>query len=392
MQLAWAENMVRKTNKPALILTPLAVAQQTYREANKFNIEANVSRDGSIKPNITITNYEKLHLFSPNDFSGVVCDESSCIKAMDGKRRAEVTEFLRTVHYRLLCTATAAPNDYVELGTSSEALGEMGQRDMITKFFRTEQKKGHRNWSALKYTMRGHAQIHFWRWVCSWARACRKPSDLGFDDADFILPPLEENEYVVKARTLRPGFLFDMPATNLLEEQEERRRTINERCEKVAELMDTGKQAVIWCHLNPEGDLLAKIIPDAKQVRGCDSLEKKEETYEAFTSGQLRVLVIKPKIGAYGLNWQFCSQVGMFASHSYEQSYQLIRRCWRFGQKEAVRVYRVLTEGEERIAKNLAAKRSKDERMFKALIEQMQWANRIEKPVYTEKETVPAWL
>lgn len=397
MQLVWAENVVRHTNRPVLILTPLAVAAQTVREAAKFGIEARRSAGEVTGAHILVTNYEKLHLFRPDDFGGVVCDESSAIKAFDGKRRAEVTEFLRTVPYRLLCTATAAPNDYIELGTSSEALGEMGQMDMLGRFFKNDQgncARG-RQWGGVaEWRFKGHAEEPFWRWVCSWARAIRKPSDFGFDDGNFILPPLIEREHTVEARTLADGMLFSLPAAGLQEEREERRRTLQERCEMVADLVHgTGQPAVVWCHLNAEGDLLEKMIHEGRQVSGASTDEEKEEVYEAFGSGQLRVVVIKPKIGAWGLNWQHCAHVVTFASHSYEQYYQAVRRCWRFGQKRPVVVDLVSTEGERGIKENMRRKSEAADRMFSALVSHMNEAIRLDVGQKFEKKVeVPSWM
>ena len=406
MQLVWAENVVRKTNKPVLILTPLAVAQQTQREAAKFGIDcrrsAGVVESGA---HVVVTNYEKLHHFNPDDFSGVVCDESSAIKSFDGKRRAQVTEFLRTIPYRLLCTATAAPNDYTELGTSSEALGELGHMDMLGKFFVNDQNTSkpmvylqrgtnfaERRDSA-KWRFKGHAETPFWRWVCSWARACRKPSDLGFEDNGFRLPALIEREHGVEARTLAPGMLFALPAIGLREEREERRRTLTERCEMVAQLVEHDRPAVVWCHLNAEGDLLSRLIHDGRQVKGGDSDEEKEEAYEAFHSGQLRVLVIKPKIGAWGLNWEHCAHVVTFASHSYEQYYQSVRRCWRFGQKREVVVDLVSTEGERGVKENLHRKSDAADRMFTELVSHVNDAMRVERGAhYNVQAEVPTWL
>lgn len=409
MQLVWAENVVRKMNRPALILTPLAVAQQTVREAAKFGMECTRINGGSpTSPGIYVTNYEKLHHFDPSDFAGVVCDESSAIKAFNGKRRAEVTEFLRTIPYRLLATATAAPNDYIELGTASEALGVMGQQDMLSRFFVNNQNNSqmrdgrgafNRHMPARvmhnrRWRFKGHAERPFWRWVCSWARACRKPSDLGFEDGDFILPPLRERERIVKTRTLPEGYLFAVPATNFREEREERRRTIPERCEMAAELVaDTGEPAVVWCHLNDEGDLLERLIPDAKQVAGRHSDEEKEQTYDAFASGDLRVLVVKPKIGAWGLNWQHCAHVVTFASHSYEQYYQAVRRCWRFGQERPVTVDLIATEGERGAKENMRRKSEAADRMFTELVSHMGEAMTIDASQHFDRETeVPAWL
>ncbi len=402
MQLVWAENVVRETNRPVLILTPLAVAQQTLREAEKFGVDCRRSA-GEVKADarVIVTNYEKLSHFIPSDFSGVVCDESSAIKAFDGKRRAEVTEFMRTVPYRLLCTATAAPNDYIELGTASEALGELGQMDMLGRFFRNDQNTSdmRKKWRGQGGTgggwrFKGHAERGFWQWVCSWARACRRPSDLGFEDDGFVLPALIEREHIVETRTVAPGMLFPLPATNMWEEREERRRTIRERCEMAAELVaDTKRPAVVWCHLNTEGDLLGRMIRDGRQVSGSQSDEQKEEAYEAFSSGQLRVLIIKPKIGAWGLNWQHCAHVVTFASHSYEQYYQAVRRCWRFGQDRRVTVDLVATEGERGIKENLHRKSEAADRMFTELVAHMGDALRLDRgPQFEHSVEAPAWL
>jgi hypothetical protein len=228
MQLVWAQNVVEKTCKPVLILTPLSVGAQTIREAHKFNIDAKQSRDGKVAAPITVTNYQQLHKFDWKEFGGVVCDESSILKNFDGAIKQEVTEFMRKLPYRLLCTATAAPNDYIELGTSSEALGDLGFIDMVNRFFKKAEQTTSRSeeFRAGLYRFRGHSQMDFWRWVCSWARAVRKPSDLGYPDDDYKLPELVSVEHIIKARTVNPDFLFDMPANGLAEQRSERRRTI----------------------------------------------------------------------------------------------------------------------------------------------------------------------
>ena len=224
MQLAWADNVIMKLGRPVLVVTPLAVGAQTCKEGAKFGIECAQSRDGRVQPYVTVTNYERLHHFNPDDFGGVVCDESSAIKSFDGVRRAIVTEFLRRMPYRLLCTATAAPNDYVELGTSSEALGYLGHMDMLSRFFTNKDRTSRaiggkwRSNGAEEWRFKGYAEDAFWRWVASWARAMRKPSDLGFDDTRFQLPPLEVRERVITARAPREDMLFDLPAVGLREE------------------------------------------------------------------------------------------------------------------------------------------------------------------------------
>jgi len=396
MQLVWAQNVVEKTCKPVLVLTPLSVGPQTIRESNKFSIEAAQSRDGSVAAPITVTNYQQLHKFDWRDFSGVVCDESSILKNFDGKIKSQVTDFMRKLPYRLLCTATAAPNDYIELGTSSEALGDLGFVDMVNRFFKKATKTTSRGdeFRAGLYRFRGHAEHDFWRWICSWARAVRKPSDLGFLDDDYQLPELITVEHIIKARTSNPDFLFDMPAIGLQEQRSERRRTINERCEQAAALVaDTGKPAVAWCHLNGEGHMLEKMIPDAVEVEGNDTDEFKEETFEAFAAGQIRVLVSKPVIAGFGLNWQHCAHQTFFPSHSFEQFYQAVRRCWRFGQKESVKVDVISSEGERGVLANMNRKSDQADAMFARLVELINNELRIEETNrHTKQMETPAWL
>jgi hypothetical protein len=419
-QLVWAENVVRHTNGRVLILTPLAVSQQTKREAEKFGIEANVSREGHLYDGITITNYERLHYFDSTDFVGVVCDESSILKSFQGKTRKLITRFMAKLPYRLLCTATAAPNDYVELGTSSEALGQLSHSDMLRRFFTMLDDKGQKKEQRQQneaerliehdpsyyrklsfrvaqtigqWRLKHHATDHFWRWVSSWSRACRMPSDLGFSDDGFVLPPLNETDHVIKPHTLPPGRLFSVPAIGMHEERQERKRTIEQRCEFVADKVNHDQPAVVWCHTNPEADMLERVIGDASQIAGRTPDERKIELYEAFASGELRVLVIKPKIGAWGLNWQHCNHVVTFASHSYEQYYQSVRRCYRFGQTRPVQLDVVATEGEVRVIGNMRRKAQKADAMFTALVREMMNAETIERRNhYTRKLELPAWL
>ena len=419
MQLTWAQNVAQHTDRPVLILTPLAVAAQTIREGEKFGIECHRSSDGSVPGRIVITNYDRLHLFDPADFGAVVCDESSILKSFNGSTRKAITRFMSKMPYRLLCTATAAPNDYTELGNSSEALGELSYSDMLRRFFAQLDDKGQKREERLQksaeamveananyykklafrvsqtigqWRLKHHARDHFWQWVASWARACRKPSDLGFSDDKFVLPLLTENDHVIAAPPAE-GMLFSIPAFGLGEEREERKRTIQERCEYAARLVDHDQPAVIWCHTNAEGDLLEQLIPDAAQVAGRTPDERKVELYEAFGSGRQRVLVIKPKIGAWGLNWQHCAHVVTFASHSYEQHYQSVRRCWRFGQKRPVTVDVIATEGEARVLANMRSKAERASAMFEQLVAQMNDATTIKRTnLYTNNAKVPQWL
>jgi len=397
MALVWGENVCHHTKGKVLLLTPLAVAGQFIREAQKFGIRATRSHDGTAHPGITIANYEKLHLFTPSDFAGVICDESSILKSFDGQRRGQITQFMRKVRYRLLASATAAPNDYIELGTSSEALGYLGYMDMLNRFFKNDlnnSASGRMRGEVIKWRLKGHAELPFWRWVCSWARAVRKPSDLGFDDGPFVLPPLQEFEHVVEANTAAPGMLFELPAVGLKEQREERRRTVHERCQKVADLVNnTGQPALVWCDLNDEGDTLERLIPDAVQVSGSDSDEAKEERLMAFADGKARVLVTKKKMGAWGLNYQHCNHIVDFPSHSFEQYYQAVRRCWRFGQNRPVRVDMVTTEGQRGIKANLQRKAAQADAMFERLVQHMNDAMAVSiVNNHTQPMERPAWL
>jgi len=394
MQLVVAENIVRKTNRPYLIATPLAVSHQLIREGEKFGIECKRSTDGTIAGKITVTNIERLHHFNRHDFAGMGLDESSILKGVDGATRTFVTEFMREMEYRHLWTATAAPNDYFELGTSSEALGYLGYQDMLTRFFKEDSVKDYLGWGRKTYRFRGHAEQQFWRWVCSWARVCRRPSDLGFDDAEFILPGLVEQEHVIRNSAPREGMMFAIPANDLREQREERRVTLDQRCEVAASYAIKHPGAsVLWCHLNDEGDLLEKLIPDCVQVSGSMSDDEKEEKLIAFQDGKIPRLVTKPKIGCFGLNWQHCHNVITFPSHSFEQYYQAIHRCLRFGQKNVVTTTIVTTEGEIGVLKNLQRKMAQADRMFESLSQHTNDALKIDRSIeFTKQANVPAWL
>ncbi len=409
--LVWSENIVRKTNKPVLVLTPLAVSLQTVAEANKFGIEAHRSTDGKPMPNITVANYERMGKFNPDDYSGVVADESSIIKHWTGATQKLVTRFLSKLHYRLLCTATPAPNDFIELGTASEALGELTYTDMLHTFFRQvsdgEKKKRatvddiihskRLSWRVIQsmgqWALKSHAFEPFWKWVATWSTACRKPSDLGdFDDTDFVLPALNRRDHLVTPRTPPDGWLFTVPAFGLNQERAERRRTLDERSELAAELTKDSDSAVVWCHLNSEGDCLEKTIPGAVQVKGSQSLEEKEELIFAFLKGEARVLVTKAKIAGLGLNMQHCNHVVTFVDHSYEKFYQCVRRCWRFGQKRPVTLDVIATEGEVNVKKNMDRKERLASTMFDSIIRFMNEALTVKPNSHTMTVEVPTWL
>jgi hypothetical protein len=396
MQLVWAENIHRKTRGNVLVLTPLAVGAQTVKEAEKFGIEARQSRDGTAHKGITVTNYERLHYFDSSDFVAVVCDESGILKNFDSVRRGEVTEFTKKTQYRLLCTATAAPNDYIELGNSSEVLGYMGFSDMISKFFKKNETTASRKdeYRAGVYRFRGHSERDFWRWVCSWARALRKPSDFGFDDRTMKLPPLNTIEHKVRARRPAEGMLFDLPSVGLQEQREELRRTLPERCEMAAELANShDRQVIAWCHLNDESAMLKRLIDGAVEIKGSDTDERKEKVFSDFADGKIRALVTKPKIAGFGMNFQNCSDQIYFPSHSYEQYYQAIRRSWRFGQDRPVNVDLIYTDGQEYVLKNLNRKANAADKMFEQLVSLMRDELRIERDTtYTKKVEVASWL
>lgn len=413
MQLVWAENVARHTNKNVLVLTPLAVSQQLVREGEKFGIEVGVSRDGKPTGKITALNYERLHKADESDYVAVVCDESSILKHWSGKTQAAVTRFMSKMPYRLLCTATPAPNDVVELGTSSEALGYLTHSGMLETFFRQmsddeKKRKATRqdivhstrlSWRVIQsiglWTLKAHAFEPFWRWASSWARACRKPSDLcpSYDDSQFVLPPLLRTDHMITPRTPPPGFLFTIPAFGLNQERSERRRTIEERTDLVSDLVH-GKSdpVVIWCQLNSEADAIESAISDAIQVKGSQSIDQKEELLEAFLNGQARILVTKAKIAGLGLNMQHCAHVITFVDHSYEKFYQSIRRCWRFGQKRPVRLDVICTEGEVNVKRNMDRKQKLADQMFEAIIGYMNDSQNIKNRIPTMKAEVPQWM
>lgn len=406
MQLTWAENVRRKTGKPVLILTPLAVSYQTVTEGHKIGVDVSHRREGiESGDGLVVTNYERLGYFDAEDFAGVVCDESSILKNFDGEIKKAVTTFMCKTPYRLLCTATAAPNDFEELGTSSEALGYLGHKDMLSKFFTNNGafmtragKTGGRFWNAQMkssvYMLKPHAERDFWRWICSWARAVRTPADMGFDSSKFVLPDLVLRDHVVKASKPRDGYLFDVPAVGLSEQREDLKNTLEERCQMAADLVRAhDKPAICWTNLNSEADLLNKLIPGSVNVQGSDSETRKESSFKSFSEGKTRVMISKPSIAGFGMNWQHCAHMTFFPSHSYEQFYQSVRRCYRFGQESNVFVDMITTDGQERVLSNLKRKSEAADQMFDNLVEMMLNEMNIKRlNEYTKKEEMPSWL
>lgn len=389
MALVWAENILRhvgKRDSKALIIAPLAVTGQTVREGEKFGIKVTQTQEGKIHKGINITNFERLKNYNPEDFACVVVDEAGILKNMDGKMRKEITAFLHRVQYRLLCTATPAPNDYMELGTSSEALGNMPRNQMLAMFFTNGQE------TTQQWELKGHARKRFWQWVASWAKAARKPSDLGdFDDGKFILPKLTVNKFVLPSPNNGRGF-FTTPANTLDEQRKERMDTLDSRCGKVAELCPKKEAVLIWCHLNKEGERLRQMIPDAVEVAGSDKDEVKIERLLAFSSGQIRILITKPKIAGFGMNWQHCHNVFYFPGHSHEAYYQAIRRCWRFGQKSPVSCNLVTTEREKIVLNNMLRKEALSDAMYQGIVDQMRQVAQQQKLNGYVPMEVPRWL
>jgi len=372
IELTLAVNFVKQTNKPVLIITPLAVAFQFLREAEKFGIDDIMySRDGKFNTKIVICNYERLDKFDYKDFDCVMLDESSILKNFKGAIKSQVTTFLKKVKYRYLFTATPSPNDFIELGTSSEALGYMGYTDMLTRFFTNNEDTISPQNIGTKWILKGHAKDDFFKWVSSWSISMRKPSDLGFSDEKFILPKLNrvyhsvknENNMVINGQIM----LFNSIARRLTEVREEQRLTIDRRCEVAVELSSEHDTSVYWCNLNKEGDLLNQLDKDSYQIKGSMDLDKKEDLLLAFSKGDIKKLITKAKMTAFGLNWQHCNHTVFFPTFSYEQYYQAIRRFWRFGQIKPVTVDMVYSDGQKRVLDGLMAKTKKADDLFSKL-------------------------
>lgn len=365
MQLEWAKAI----GGNVLILAPLAVAQQTVEEGKRFGIDVRYCRSqDETSDGITITNYEMLHHFDCESFNGVVLDESSILKAFDGKTRNLIIDRFKHTQFKLACTATPAPNDYMELGNHSEFLGIMSVEEMLATFF------VHDGGETQKWRLKGHAQDDFWQWITTWAVNIRKPSDLGYKDEGYALPELIIHEHIVQGGSVSEGMLFAMQAATLQERIQSRRESVPQRAAKVAEIVTQkpDEQWLIWCNLNNEADEASKLIPDAKEIRGSHSVEYKQKTMMDFTHGNLRVLISKPSISGYGMNWQNCSNVVFLGlSDSYEDFYQAVRRCWRFGQKKPVHVHVVIAETEGAIVANIQRKNTDAEKMSMEMVKYM---------------------
>lgn len=397
IELTIAKNYIEHTNKPVLIITPLAVAFQFLKEAEKFRIDdIEYSKDGRYSKKIVIANYERLHYFNSNDFDCVILDESSILKNFEGSIKNSITSFLKKVKYRFLFTATPSPNDFIELGTSSEALGYMGYTDMLTRFFTNNEDTISPMNIGTEWILKGHAKENFFKWVSGWSISMRKPSDLGFDDTKFILPELITNYHSVKNdknMVINSQILmFNLVARTNTEIQEERKLTIEKRCEKAVELSANYETSVYWCNLNPEGDLLNKLDKNAYQIKGSMDIDQKEELLLGFFKGDIKKLITKPKMTAFGLNWQHCNHTVYFPTFSYEQYYQAIRRFWRFGQKKDVTVDLVFSDGQKRVMDSLLIKTDKANQLFTKLNSSLHQDFEIKTKEFNKPITTPSWL
>jgi hypothetical protein len=375
MQLEWATQVCRHTGQDVLILAPLAVAEQTVREGAKFGIPVTHARTGDdLQPGITITNYERLHQFDVDHFAGVVLDESSILKAYDGATRTAIITAFALTPYKLACTATPAPNDYMELGNHAEFLGVMSRGEMLSMFF------VHDGGETQQWRLKGHAEGDFWRWVASWAVMLQNPADLGYDGTRFVLPPLEYHHHVIASTHAPAGYLFPVEAQTLIERRQARKASLAERVQQCADLVNASDEPwIVWCDLNAEGDALTRLIPDAVQVAGSDDAATKEQRMLAFADGAIRVLVTKPSIAGFGMNWQHCANVAFVGlSDSWEQYYQAVRRCWRFGQTRPVQCHVITSTAEGAVVSNIQRKERDAERMQQEMVRHMADLNQAE--------------
>jgi hypothetical protein len=397
IELVISKNYIHHTNKPVLIITPLAVAFQFLKEASKFGIDdIEYSKDGKYSKKIVICNYERLHYFNSIDFECVICDESSLIKNSDGATRQAITSFLKKIRYRYLFTATPSPNDFIELGTSSEALGYLGYTDMLTKFFTNNEDTISPMNIGTEWVLKGHAKESFFKWVSGWSISMRKPSDLGFDDSRFILPELITNYHSVKndSNMVINGqhSLFPIVAKGMAEVRHENSVTVENRCEKAVELAASHDISVYWCNLNKEGDLIEKLDKNSFQLKGNMDVDEKEEMLLSFYNGEIKKLITKPKITCFGLNWQHCGHTVFFPTFSWEQYYQAIRRFWRFGRTEKVIADLVLSDGQKKVMDSLIAKGDKSSELFSKLNAELNQKLEIKNKEFDKKIILPSFL
>jgi len=397
IELTVAKNYLKETGKPVLIITPLAVAFQFIKEAEKFGIsDISYSKDGRYSTGIVVCNYERLDKFKSSDFDCVILDESSILKNFDGAIKNSITSFLKQVKYRYLFTATPSPNDFIELGTSSEALGYMGYTDMLGRFFTNNEDTIKPQNIGTKWILKGHAYEDFFIWVSSWSISMRKPSDIGFSDDRHILPELILNYHPVKndENLVVNGQvqLFNQIAKRLTEVRAEQKATQVKRCEEAVRLAEGHDISVYWCNFNQEAELITQLDRNAHEVKGAMNIDKKEEILLAFANGEIKKLVTKPKITAFGLNWQHCNHTVYFPTFSYEQYYQAIRRFWRFGQTNNVTVDLVYSDGQQRVLDSLIAKAEKANDLFTKLNSTLNKSFLDKKSEFDNPVNLPSWI
>lgn len=360
MQLEWARHVSEQCGD-VLIFAPIAVAEQTVAEATKIGLHVHHSRDGSINRGVNITNYEKIHKFSPDGLSGVVLDESSILKAYSGKTKQQIIDFASGVRFRLACTATPAPNDYEEIGNHSEFVGKMRRVEMLSTFF------SHDGGDTSKWVLKGHGEKPFWRWMASWSCALKSPTDIGYDGSGFVLPELRMHNHVVASDS--GDRLFCVHASTLNERRAARKSSINDRIAVASSLADCDDSFLAWCNLNAEGEALASSIPGSVEVAGRHDERHKESSMLGFSAGKFRVMVTKPSIAGHGMNWQHCNKMAFVGlSDSYEEMYQAIRRCWRYGQKRPVDVHIVISDAEGAVMDNIKRKNAQADLMFSEMV------------------------
>ena len=374
IELEFARQCAEETGKPSIILTPLAVAGQMVREGQKFGIDARQIREQSeIGSGIMVANYERLAKLDPQAFGAVVLDESSILKAYAGRTRAAIQEAFDATPFKLAATATPSPNDHTELGNHAEFLAAMRQQEMLSKWFINDTKTASQDWR-----LKGHAAEDFWGWVASWSRCATLPSDLGGDDAGYVLPEIDRHMHTVSAdrmENVAEGMLFRIPEMSATSFHAEKRLTLRERCELAAELATHDRPVTVWCETNEESALLAQLVPGAVEVRGDLDADEKERRLLGFADGQYRAIVTKPKLAGFGVNWQHCAHA-VFASisFSYEQHYQAVRRSHRFGQSQRVRNDVVIADTEASIWNVINEKSAKHDEMKRRMADAMRSA------------------
>lgn len=367
MELAWAQAVCGATGGMVLLFAPLAVSAQMLREAEKFEIPARlVTCQDECGPGINITNYQKMDRFDIASFAGIILDESSILKSTDGKYRTALIDACQVVPFRLAATATPAPNDFMELGNHAEFLGVMRYTDMLATFFT------HDGGETQKWRLKGHAENEFWKWMASWAVMLRKPSDLGYPNEGYDLPPLHYHQHTVAveyAPSIETGMLFPVQASTLSERIAARRDTVAERVALAASITPADRPFVWWCNLNSEADALSKQIPGAVNLHGGLKDTEKEAILIAFSEGRITHLVTKASLAGFGMNWQHCADTGFVGlNDSFEQFYQAIRRFWRFGQSRAVNCHVIAAETEGATVANIRRKEADAERMAAAMV------------------------